>query len=201
MMDRPQFKVRADAGWSGTLSLPRVLTLDPEGRLRMNPPEEIERLRYHPRERRDLLVRADAETTLAEIRGDSLELEVEMRAVDAAQYGVKVRVSPAGEEQTLVFYDAREKKLVLDTRTSSLTEGPKAVEAAPFDMGIQESLRLRIFIDKSVVEVFANEGRQAIARRLYPSRADSVGVSLFSRGGDAQVTRLRAWDMDASNPY
>ncbi len=201
MMDRQNFKMRTDAGWSGTMGLPRVLTLDAEGRLRMNPPEEIERLRYHPRELRDLRVDADSETGLAGVNGNSLELEVEMRSGDAMQYGVKVCASPGGEEQTLVMYDAGERKLVVDTRASSLVEGPNALEAAPFALGAGEPLKLRIFVDKSVVEVFANDGRQAVARRIYPSRSDSLGVALFSRGGGARVTRVRAWDMAPSNPY
>jgi beta-fructofuranosidase len=59
---------------------------------------------------------------------------------------------------------------------------------------------LRIFIDQSVVEVFANE-RQAVMRRIYPTREDSVGVSVFSRGGATTVRRAQAWKMAPSNPW
>lgn len=201
MMDRPGFKVRTDGGWSGTMSLPRVLTLGRDGRLRMNPPEEIERLRVNPRDRRNERIPADGETPLAEIQGRSFELEVELRSADAGQYGVKVCASPDGREQTLVYYDAREKKLVVDTRASSLTETSGALEAAPFALEGRESLKLRVFVDRSVVEVFANDGRQAIGRRIYPSRSDSVGVSLFANGGGARAPRIRAWDLAPSNPY
>ena len=113
---------------------------------------------------------------------------------------MKVCCSPGGEEQTLVYYDAAEKKLKVDTTKSSLTEGPKTVEAGPFELKRGEPLKLRVFVDKSVVEVFAN-GRQAVMRRIYPSRADSVGVALFSNGGPATVATLEAWDMMPSNPY
>jgi len=54
-------------------------------------------------------------------------------------------------------------------------------------------------VDRSVVEVFAND-RQAVMRRIYPSRADSLGVTLFSLGGAAVVTALEAWDMAPANP-
>jgi len=74
------------------------------------------------------------------------------------------------------------------------------VEAGPFELKTGETLHLRVFVDKSVVEVFAN-GRQAVMRRIYPSRADSVGVRLFAHGGSAKVTRLGAWDMMPSNPF
>jgi beta-fructofuranosidase len=64
-----------------------------------------------------------------------------------------------------------------------------------------EPLTLRVFVDKSVVEVFANDGWQAVMRRIYPSRPESVAVRLFSRGAAARVPSLQAWDMMPSNPY
>ena len=53
---------------------------------------------------------------------------------------------------------------------------------------------LRIFLDHSVLEVYAN-GRQCITQRIYPTRADSLGVTLVSRGGSIKVRSLDAWDM------
>ncbi len=50
IFDSPGFATRMDFGWSGTMSLPRVLTLGEDGLLRMNPPVEIERLRYNGQE-------------------------------------------------------------------------------------------------------------------------------------------------------
>jgi beta-fructofuranosidase len=57
-----------------------------------------------------------------------------------------------------------------------------------------EPLKLRVFIDKSVVEVFVN-GKQCVALRVYPGRQDSVGVSLRAQGQDAQLQSLDAWQM------
>ncbi|MBM3883335.1 MAG: hypothetical protein FJ387_27110 [Verrucomicrobia bacterium] len=200
IFDQPEFKMRADYGWSGTLSLPRVLSLGSDGRLRMDPPVEIERLRYRGQRRADLTVPVDAGLPLAGLEGTSLELRLEMLAPEASQFGVKVCCAPGGEEQTLVYYDAVEKKLKVDTTRSSLAEGPKTIEAGPFELLAGEPLRLRVFVDRSVVEVFANS-RQAVMRRVYPSRPDSVGVVLFARGGPATVPLLEAWQLMPSNPY
>jgi sucrose-6-phosphate hydrolase SacC (GH32 family) len=200
IFDSPEFKMRPDYGWSGTMSLPRVLSLGADGRLQINLPSEIEQLRYHPRKRSELIVKADAELPVEGIEGNSLELALEMNARDAKQFGVKIACSPDGEEQTLVYYDATDKKLKVDTTRSSLTEGPKSVEAGPFELKSDETLKLRVFVDKSVVEVFAN-GRQAVMRRIYPSRPDSIGVRLFSNGGEARATTVEAWEMAPSNPY
>ena len=62
-----------------------------------------------------------------------------MIAKDAKGFGIKVCSSPGGEEQTLVYYDAVEKKLKVDTTRSSLTAGAKIVEAAPIELGAEET--------------------------------------------------------------
>ena len=110
-------------------------------------------------------------------------------------------VSANGEEQTLVYYDTAEKKLKVDTTRSSLGESPKTIEAGPLTLAADEPLRLRVFVDKSVIEVFANEGRQAVMRRIYPTRPDSLGVALYSKGGRARVSSVQAWEMMPANPY
>ena len=70
----------------------------------------------------------------------------------------------------------------------------RAPETAPFVLGPGELLNLRIFIDKSVLEVFAN-GKQCVAMRVYPGRTDSKGVSIRSHGNDATLKSLEAWQM------
>ncbi len=200
IFDGPAFATRSDFGWSGTMSLPRVLSLGEDGLLRMSPPEELALLRYNSQQRSDLVVAADTELPCEGIRGNSIELCLEISAKDARQYGVKVCCSPDGAEQTLVYYDATEEKLTVDTSKSSLTEGAKSVEAGPLKLPADEPLKLRIFVDKSVIEVFAND-RQAVMRRIYPSRADSLDVKLFANGGEARVKNLEAWEVMPSNPY
>jgi len=191
---------RRASGWSGTFSLPRVLALGEDSTLRLWPPKELKVLRYNPQKIRNLTIKADSDLPLNNIRGNSIELSIEMVPNGARRFGVKVCTCPGRDEETVVFYDAAEKKLGIDTRKSSLGEGPKSVEAGPFELKSGEPLKLRVFVDKSVVEVFANN-RQAVMRRIYPTRKDSLGVVLFSKGGSTRVPTLQAWDMMPSNPY
>lgn len=176
IFDDPGFGVRDEHGWSGTMSLPRVLSLGGDGLLRIDVPEEIEALRYGAVKKENITVASGIEMTLDGIGGNSFELVIDMESAQATQFGVKVCVSPDGQEETAIFYDATEGKLKVDTRKSGPEDTPKTVEAAPFELKNGERLKLRIFVDKSVVEVFANS-RQAVMRRIYPSRADSVGVA------------------------
>ena len=57
-----------------------------------------------------------------------------------------------------------------------------------------ELIDLRVFIDRSVIEVFAND-RQCLTVRVYPGCDDSRGVSLFARGGVARLVSLDCWQM------
>ena len=80
------------------------------------------------------------------------------------------------------------------TRSSTLPDvWLRPPERAEIERG-GAPLRLRVFIDRSVVEVFVN-GRQYLAMRVYPARKDSVGVSLRAQGQDAVLKRLDAWQM------
>ena len=201
IFDQRSEETRRASGWSGELALPRELTLGDDNRLRMLPAEELKRLRYNERSVREIAVPADKEVVLENVSGNALELDVTIEPGDAKQFGLRVCRSPDREEETLVFYDAAEQKLKIDTGKSGLAEGPKTVESAPLALKPGEPLSLRVFVDKSVVEVFAHDGRQAVVRRIYPARVDSVGVSLFANGGSMRATRVTAWDMMASNPY
>lgn len=190
-----------EKGWSGVYGLPRSLWLGDDGTLRMRPVKELETLRGHEKSWDNLALADGGTNVLVGVRGDACELALEIDAGTAKSCGVKVRASKGGEEETLLYYDADKKELVFDaTRSSQGPEGRKIVERAPFALNVGEPLKLRVFVDKSVVEVYAND-RQAICRRVFPTRNDSLGVSLFSAGGKAQFKTVKAWEMAPSNPY
>ena len=189
----------AQRGWSGVYGLPRSLWLGADGTLRMRPVKELAMLRCGEKTWSDITMADGEAKTLDGVVGDSCELEITIDSATAKQYGVKVRASAGFEEETLLYYDADARQLCFDS-TRSGTSGRRALEKAPFDLKDGETLTLRVFVDKSVVEIYAND-RQAICRRVYPGRSDSLGVVLFARGGDAKISNVRAWEMMPSNPY
>ncbi len=185
-------------GWSGVYGLPRSLWLGEDGTLRMRPVRELEKLRCQQQAFGDVTLRDGDTKTLEGVVGDCCELQITIDQITAAQCGLKVRAAADGRQQTLLYYDAAAKKLVFDSRRSGV-DGRRALEQAPFELRDGEPLVLRVFIDKSVVEVYAND-RQAICRRVYPD-ADSLGVELFASGGQAKFSSVKAWEMMPSNPY
>ena len=73
-------------------------------------------------------------------------------------------------------------------------------QIAPFELKLGETLDLQIFIDKSIIEVFAN-GRQCVTQRVYPTLKESQGVEVFSENGGAMVESITTWDIAPTNHW
>tara|TARA_B100000242_G_scaffold104673_1_gene72326 strand:- start:314 stop:685 length:372 start_codon:yes stop_codon:yes gene_type:complete len=118
---------------------------------------------------------------------------------DSNQYGLKILESDDGKEKTIIYYDSEDEKIKIDTRKSSIGFGRKIIEEAPLKLEEDEKLKLRVFVDNSVVEVYAND-KQAVSRRIYPKK-NGTGITLFSNGGNINVKSFKTWEIMPSNPY
>lgn len=58
----------------------------------------------------------------------------------------------------------------------------------------QTHLSLRLYLDRSSLEVFVDDGLHTLSSRLYPG-PDSQGLALFASNGSARFTQLRAWTL------
>ncbi len=92
-----------------------------------------------------------------------------------------------GRHQSLISIETAYSSILPDVKS-------RAPEIAPVILEPNEKLRLHIFVDKSVVEVFVNE-KQALAVRVYPGRDDSKGISIRAQGSDASIENLYFWQM------
>lgn len=203
--------------WNQIMSLPRRWSLCEEGRLRVEPAGDIESLRQdHQRiEAFDLPI--NDEKVFKNV-SNAMELIAHIDPMNAKMIELKVLRSPNEEEYTRILfhpiagYKIRESirrkdvrppivnhgTLTIDTTRSSTH--PRALsrppEVAPVLLQTPNApVKLRIFVDKSIVEVFVND-RQCAAVRVYPRRSDSTGVTLRAIGGNAKLLSLDAWQME-----
>ncbi len=200
---RPDAAQVAD-GWSGVMSLPLVLTWRPDtppntqgagGALGVAPAEELKTLRGEHRHFENVALAPGAAEMFSQLASDCLEIEAVFEPGPDAEFGLRLRAAPDGEEQTLVSYDATRQRLVVDTRQSSLDpDVTRGAYEAPARLDTNGQVRLHVYLDRSVLEVFAND-RTCLASRIYPTRADSLGLSLFSRAGSARLVTLDVWKM------
>ena len=190
------------------MTLPRVLSLRGDGSLCIEPVPELENLRTKHHHQETTQLDADTEIEIEDVNGDCLEIQVEIDPRNATEFGVKVRRSPDGAEETTIVYSPSDECLKIDLTKSTLDDEVKYPrltpqdedggerytnsQEAPFKLLEEEPLKLHIFLDRSVLEVFANS-RLCLTQRIYPSRADSLGVSVFAHGGEAVLNSLDAW--------
>lgn len=179
---------------------------------------EIERLRWAGIDEGALVIPANSERKIG-IEGRELEIKVEIES-GSSSCGIKVFCSPDGQEETVIKYDPVTEELVIDFSKSAasgngrVTMKPNTMfepqlegftqniseQRAPLKLSSGESLVLDIFIDRSVIEVFAN-GRQCLTQVVYPELDNSTGVVLFAGDEYIKVLSAKAWKMGATNLY
>jgi sucrose-6-phosphate hydrolase SacC (GH32 family) len=172
-----------------------VITLRSDGVVGFEPARELQSLRDAHHRWDAVRLTPSSEYALPEIQSDCLEIDAEIAPGDAAVCGVDVRRSPDGAEYTRIAYDRERRRLEIDRRHSSASaEDLHDVQGGDMELPDGEPLRLQIFVDRSVVEVFAN-GRVCATSRVYPSRADSLGIALFAEGGAAEARSIDIWEV------
>jgi len=73
-------------------------------------------------------------------------------------------------------------------------------QKAPLKLKKGETLKLDIFLDRSVIEVFAN-GRQVVTQVVYPELETSTAVKVFSGAEKITVKNIQSWKMAETNAY
>jgi beta-fructofuranosidase len=188
------------SGWMGVLSLPVIISLAPDrNTICYEPVPELQAFRQDLAQRQEVGIGTDMEILLPEARGDCLELDLEMEPRGASEFGLKVRCAPDGSEETLVSFTLEPPTIQIDFQKASLRDDltyhqDPRIQAAPFDLKQGDCVKLRIFLDRSVLEVFAGDQRYLV-QRIFPTHPDGLDVKLYSRGGPTYVRRLRVWQM------
>ncbi len=199
------------------MTLPRRLTLLPQGsvdNLGQEPAGDYVSLRYDGKNMGPMTLPANKEIVLDGVRGKAMEIIAEIDPKQSSMIEMDVFRSPDLQEVTrILFYKGRGYRnraisrnsenfgklnslISIESSTSSILPDAllRATETANVFIDEDETVKLHVFIDKSVVEVFVN-GRQCVSQRVYPGLEDSDGVSLRAQGSDAELVSLDAWQM------
>lgn len=184
--DRPQAEARA-SGWQGVMSAPIHLTWGAEGALHLAPVEELKALRGQHWHVDDQALAPGAPNPLAAVRGDCLEIEAVLAVEPGAEFDLALGRSPDGAEQTTLTYAGAAGVL-----RAAPFGAEHALQEAPLALGADGRLRLHILLDRSLLEVFANDATCLVARQYF-TRADSTGLALTTRRGRVMVQALDVW--------
>jgi beta-fructofuranosidase len=174
---RPEAEFAA-AGWSGAMSLPRVLNIGKQGQLEMNPAIEVEKLRgaaHHV---------SVAPGQPSRIQLDTLRHEIHLDS----------QISTGKVSVQLLTSGAKAWELTLDIAANAISCGNTTfpLPGLPWPRPA-----LRLFLDGSILESFI-AGREALTSRVYGLKP---GASEFvvSVEGSKRVD-LSHWALDAISP-
>jgi len=184
--------------WRSAQSIPRSVhlrSIDGAPRLVQTPVQELQQLRTDHVRLEDRTLSSDTVSLTGDgVSGTTLELRATFEPDDAETVGLNVR--SGGDEKTTIGYNAGARSVFVDRRESGIVDFHDAFAArneAP--LALQDGrVTLHVFVDRSSVEVFANDGARVLTHRIFPD-STSNGVSLFANGGTARLVQLDAWSL------
>ncbi|MEN6496146.1 MAG: glycoside hydrolase family 32 protein [Thermoguttaceae bacterium] len=161
------------------MSIPRVFTLrtTPEGiRLFMEPVKELEALRTKQHAWKSVAL-APGDNLLEHVSAELLDIEAELELGDAKQVGFELR----GHK---VEYSVADKRLTALGRSAPLEP-------------VNGRIRLRILVDRTSQEVFADDGRVSMASCFLPA-SDGKPLAIYAVGGKAKITSMNVWELKSA---
>ncbi|XID93905.1 glycoside hydrolase family 32 protein [Paenibacillaceae bacterium WGS1546] len=188
--------------WRGTMSIPRCLKLkrlpDEGLRLVQMPLKELEKLRtgkFH-------LTHTDivpGRNELSGIQTNVAEIVAAFEVGTSSGFGFKLAVGDT--EELVVGYDVKNSQFYVDrTRSSMMTFDTSGRFASKYVRSVKEQngrVDVRIFIDKSTLEVFVNGGEAVFSHLIFPDPA-STGMELFTLDGATKLISLDLFELQSA---
>jgi len=188
--------------FKGSMSLPRQISLRRTAaglELVQLPLATVTSLRGEKSEKSNLKLTNESQTLEKSI-DNVYELEIEIKPGTAKNVGIRFAKNgsdgPDGEETVLRYTNGH---LELDRRKSgkvNFSDKFVSVEKAPLapKNGL---IKLRIFVDRSIVTVFANDGERVMTDAIFPNKAEGA-IELFAEGGTAEFMNTTLWKMKST---
>lgn len=191
--------------WNGALTLPRKLGLvrDENDRyyLTQQPVRELKILRGKKYAFGSMTVAA-GEKTLSGVDTNTLEIVAEFEIGSAKRFGFMYPTFHYPDESTRehfkIGYDAQKKRMFMDgywdsdRRVLGMNREPFCHKTAmPPENG---RVRLRIFVDVSVMEAFGNNGVSTMTAMVPPVH-DGFSLSVFAEGGDVEAKSINIYEL------
>jgi sucrose-6-phosphate hydrolase SacC (GH32 family) len=180
-------------GWAGQQSITRELFLRADGGLGSRPIAELDSLATGPAKRLGPLRVGDKAVTIGNTNTARLKLTIDLKATSASSLTLSLFQSRA--ESTLLTYHTGKQTLTLDTTNAGYGQAGKweAVLAKPAD----NKLALDIFLDRSVLEVFAGDGT-VMSATVWPRFRESRGISVTGHQGTVALSAVSVTPLGSS---
>jgi fructan beta-fructosidase len=184
-------------GWRSAMTIPRTLALESRHdqiRLIQQPIQELEKIRTPILSLEEASLE-EAQLSLSGLELDSFEMIAEFMPGITEAFEIRVRTSDS--QQTVIGYEATQNEIFVDRTLSGITDfqedfaGTHAVKLETEN----ESIKLHIFVDRSSIEVFVNDGIAVITDLIFPE-PEANGLGLYASGDRIQLRRFEIFKLD-----
>lgn len=157
--------LKPDFKWFGQMSVPRELRIE-NGKLIQNPVREIEKYYGQRIAHRGILF--SEELTLSGVEGRCIDMTVEICPEDNGEMYKKweIRFADNGTNYSSVIYDPYESIIKLDRKHSG-TRRATIHQRRAYVRNRKGRIKLRFILDRFSMEVFVNDGEQALTMTFY----------------------------------
>ncbi len=181
-------------GWAGAFTLPRELSIK-DGILYQKPIREIE----HYRENRIAYSHIDLDDgvslSLDGIIGNTIELDLELDVSQTER--ISIELFKGETNKTVLTYDKVNETLSLDRSLSGREiRGMESNQKTrtSYVKTVNGTLKLRIFLDISSIEIFINDGFKTMTSLVYPN-SDDIQITFISEGGTGSIKNITKYDI------
>lgn len=170
----------AAEGTLNAMTIPRILSID-EDRIRQLPHPNLEKMRGEAITAEGYF--REYPTKLTAFYGEVYELIIDILENNASTLHIYMRKNTRHE--TKLVYDSEQRILTLDRTFSG--EEIQNVDGLKRRIKLEENLQnLRIYMDRSSIEVFINDGKYTMTARIFPSDK-AEGLEMVTEFGDCRV--------------
>jgi sucrose-6-phosphate hydrolase SacC (GH32 family) len=129
----------------------------------------------------------------------SQTFELQISAAVKPNASLDLAVLKGASDQTLVGYDAAKAQIYVDRSACAEAHFNQAFPSrttTALHLAPGEPLRLQIFVDRSSVELFAQDGKVAITNLVYP-KSDSTAIVLQAADGALGKIAVDIWKLNS----
>jgi sucrose-6-phosphate hydrolase SacC (GH32 family) len=183
--------------WKGQMSLARTLSLEHTSQgLKLRQVLKPDLTKQKPSYEAKNLVLKGSKTLsgIKFLQSKTYVIELKVDATNAKQWGVELGdEAKENPELTRIGFDEKSQDWFIDRRLSGVVPAPgfDMIQSAPFIPG--EDKVMQLVVDRSTVELLAQDGVVAISSLRFPKKKESV--RLVSLGGELRIKELRIWEV------
>ncbi|HEX5589811.1 MAG TPA: glycoside hydrolase family 32 protein [Candidatus Limnocylindrales bacterium] len=185
----------SDRAWAGSLTLPRIVSIDADGHVELALAAEVSALRGSGTRTGPHELTPDAAPTPFAMPGEPFEMAATLEPRDATEIVLELGGGDPSDPDVRVAYRPVERSLSVARRGIVRVAGRSAMTAATLPRATGPELRIRLIVDASILEI-ETDGRTMATIRL-PSRSPAPRTATFAAvGGAARLLSLETWGLE-----